>query len=206
MKTKVISFDGEKVESVDLREDIFGLESRPDILNRVVRWQRSRKQQGTHKVKTRSETSYSRRKIYRQKGTGGARHGDRNAPIFSGGGVYKGPKVRDHSHDLPKKVRKLGLKMALSSKLKNSELVILAKAKMDTSKTTELNDKVKSLGWKKTLVIDGGQVDENFARAARNIPDLDVLPQQGANVYDILKCSTLVITVDGLNALQERMS
>ncbi len=206
MKTEVISFNGEKAESVDLAENIFGLESRSDILNRVVRWQRARKQQGTHKVKTRSETSYSKRKIYRQKGTGNARHGDRNAPIFSKGGVYKGPTPRDHSHGLPKKVRLLGLKMALSSKLKNSELVILSKAKIDNPKTSELNEKIRSLGWKKTLVIDGPEVDENFARAARNIPDLDVLPQQGANVYDILKCTTLVITVEGLNALQERMS
>ena len=206
MKTKVVSFDGKKTKSVDLAENIFGLECRADILNRVVRWQRARKQQGTHKAKTRSETSYSRRKIFRQKGTGNARHGDRNAPIFSKGGVYKGPTPRDHSHDLPKKVRKLGLKMALSTKLQNSELVILSKAKMENPKTSELNEKIRDLGWKKTLVIDGQQVGENFARAAKNIPDLDVLPQQGANVYDILKCSTLVITVDGLNALQERMS
>ena len=206
MKLKVISFDGKKAKSVDLAENIFGLESRSDILNRVVRWQRARKQQGTHKVKTRSETSYSKRKIYRQKGTGNARHGDRNAPIFSKGGVYKGPTPRDHSHGLPKKVRRLGLKMALSSKLQNSELVILAKAQIDSPKTSILNEKIKSLGWKKTLVIDGPLVDENFARAAKNIPDLDVMPQQGANVYDILKCSTLVITVDGLNALQERIS
>lgn len=206
MKSKVISFDGKKAKSVDLAENIFGLESRSDILNRVVRWQRARKQQGTHKVKTRSETSYSKRKIYRQKGTGNARHGDRNAPIFSKGGVYKGPTPRDHSHGLPKKVRRLGLKMALSSKLQNSELVILAKAQIDSPKTSVLNEKIRSMGWKKTLVIDGPQVDENFARAAKNIPDLDVMPQQGANVYDILKCSTLVITVDGLNALQERIS
>ena len=206
MKTDVISFDGNQTDSVDLAESIFGLECRADILNRVVRWQRARKQQGTHKAKTRSETSFSKRKIYRQKGTGNARHGDRNAPIFSKGGVYKGPTPRDHSHGLPKKVRQLGLKMALSTKLQNSELVILAKAAIDNPKTSVLHAKIKGLGWQKTLVIDGPEVDENFARAARNIPDLDVLPQQGANVYDILKCSTLVITVDGLNALQERMS
>ncbi|MYE37460.1 MAG: 50S ribosomal protein L4 [Rhodobacteraceae bacterium] len=206
MKTQVISINGRKSKSVDLSENIFGVECRSDILNRVVRWQRARKQQGIHKAKTRSETSYSKRKIFRQKGTGNARHGDRNAPIFSKGGVYKGPTPRDHSHGLPKKVRQLGLKMALSSKLQNSELVILSNVRMKNPKTSELNEKIRKLGWKKTLVIDGSQVDENFARAARNIPDLDVLPQQGANVYDILKCSTLVITLDGLKALQERMS
>ena len=206
MKIPVITLDGKKESAVELREDIFGVEVRSDILNRVVRWQRAKKQQGSHKVKTRSETNYSKRKIYRQKGTGRARHGDRNAPIFSGGGVYKGPTPRDHSHDLPKKIRKLGLKMALSSKVKNKELVILDKAHLEESKTSVLHQKIQARGWKKTLLIDGTQVSEHFSKAAKNIPNIDILPQQGANVYDILKCRTLVITVDGINALQDRIS
>src|SRR6056297_1107737 len=167
MKLDVIKLDGGKAGSVDLGEDIFGLEPRADILHRVVRWQRNKAQAGTHKVKTRSETSYSTKKIYRQKGTGGARHGDRNAPIFRKGGVYKGPTPRSHAHELPKKFRKLGLKHA--------------------------------------LIIDGAAVNENFAMAARNIEGLDVLPSMGANVYDILKRDTLVITKAGLEALEARL-
>ena len=204
MKLKVIKIDGASAGSVELVDDIFGLDPRVDILHRVVRWQRNKAQAGTHKVKTRSETSYSRKKIYRQKGTGGARHGDRNAPIFRKGGVYKGPTPRSHAHDLPKKVRTLGLKHALSAKAKEGALVIIDKATA-TGKTAELATQVKELGWKRALVIDGTEVNDDFAQAARNIDGLDILPTIGANVYDILKRDTLVLTKAGVEALEARL-
>ena len=204
MKVKVIKIDGASAGSVELIDDIFGLDPRVDILHRVVRWQRNKAQAGTHKVKTRSETSYSRKKIYRQKGTGGARHGDRNAPIFRKGGVYKGPTPRSHAHDLPKKVRTLGLKYALSAKAKEGALVILDKATA-SGKTSELAKQVKELGWKRALVIDGAEINEDFAQAARNIEGLDILPTIGANVYDILKRDTLVLTKAGVEALEARL-
>ena len=204
MKLKVIKIDGASAGSVEVGDDVFGLEPRVDILHRVVRWQRNKAQAGTHKVKTRSETSYSRKKIYRQKGTGGARHGDRNAPIFRKGGVYKGPTPRSHAHDLPKKVRILGLKHALSAKAKEGALVILDKATA-SGKTAELAKQVKDLGWKRTLVIDGAEVNNEFVQAARNIEGLDILPTIGANVYDILKRDTLVLTKAGVEALEARL-
>ena len=204
MKLKVIKIDGASAGSVELGDDIFGLNPRVDILHRVVRWQRNKAQAGTHKVKTRSETSYSRKKIYRQKGTGGARHGDRNAPIFRKGGVYKGPTPRSHAHDLPKKVRTLGLKHALSAKAKEGALVIIDKATA-SGKTAELAKQVKELGWKRALVIDGAEVNDDFAQAARNIKGLDILPTIGANVYDILKRDTLVLTKAGVEALEARL-
>ena len=205
MKLDVIKLDGKKAGSVDLGEDIFGLEPRADILHRVVRWQRNNAQAGTHKVKTRSETSYSTKKIYRQKGTGGARHGDRNAPIFRKGGVYKGPTPRSHGHELTKKFRKLGLKHALSSKVASGDLVVIDGAELKDAKTGALAKAVKNLGWKRALVIDGVEVNENFARAAQNIQGLDVLPSMGANVYDILRRDTLVITKAGVEALEARL-
>ena len=205
MKLDVIKLDGGKAGSVDLGEDIFGLEPRADILHRVVRWQRNKAQAGTHKVKTRMETSYSTKKIYKQKGTGGARHGYRNAPIFRKGGIYKGPTPRSHAHDLPKKFRALGLKHALSAKAAEGNLVVLDAAAMDSAKTSALAKQVKNLGWKRTLIIDGATLDENFVMAARNIEGLDVLPSMGANVYDILKRDTLVITRAGLEALEARL-
>ena len=203
MKLNVIKLDGAAAGSIDLGEDIFGLEPRVDILHRIVRWQRNNAQAGTHKVKTRSETNYSTKKINRQKGTGGARHGDRNAPIFRKGGIYKGPTPRSHGHDLPKKVRQLGLKHALSAKARDGSLVILDAATSD-GKTAALAKQVKNLGWKRALIIDGASVDEAFASAARNITGLDILPTAGANVYDILKRDTLVITKAGVEALEAR--
>jgi large subunit ribosomal protein L4 len=203
MKLDVIKLDGGKAGDIELDADLFGLEPRADILHRVVRWQRNNAQAGTHKVKTRSETSYSTKKIYRQKGTGGARHGARSAPIFRKGGVYKGPTPRSHAHDLPKKVRALGLKHALSAKARAGELFIIE----DTStegKTALLAKQIKALGWKRTLIIDGAAVNEAFAKAARNIEGLDVLPTMGANVYDILRRDTLVITKAGIEALEAR--
>ena len=204
MKLDVIKLDGGKAGSIDLNEALFGLEPRVDILHRVVRWQRNNAQAGTHKVKTRYEVSYSTKKIYRQKGTGGARHGARSAPIFRGGGVYKGPTPRSHGHDLPKKVRALGLKHALSAKAKAGELVVIDAAVSD-GKTSALAKAVANLGWKRALIIDGAAVNENFAQAARNIEGLDILPTMGANVFDILKRDTLVITKAGLEALEARL-
>ncbi|HAM89282.1 MAG: 50S ribosomal protein L4 [Paracoccaceae bacterium] len=204
MKLDVIKLDGKAAGSIDLGDDIFGLEPRVDILHRVVRWQRNNAQAGTHKVKTRRETSYSTKKIYRQKGTGGARHGDRNAPIFRGGGIYKGPTPRSHGHDLPKKVRQMGLKHALSSKVKDGSLVIIDEAQSD-GKTAALAKMVKNLGWKRALIIDGAAVDIGFAKAASNIEGLDILPTMGANVYDILKRDTLVLTKAGVEALEARL-
>ena len=204
MKLDVINLDGSSAGSLELGDDVFGLEPRADILHRVVRWQRNNAQAGTHKVKTRRETSYSTKKIYRQKGTGGARHGDRNAPIFRKGGIYKGPTPRSHGHELPKKVRKLGLKLALSAMAKSGSLVIIENTETD-GKTSALAKQVRNLGWKRALVIDGASVNEGFARAARNIEGLDVLPSVGANVFDILKRDTLVITKAGVEALEARL-
>jgi len=205
MKLDVIKLDGGAAGSVDLGDEIFGLELRVDILHRVVRWQRNNAQAGTHKVKTRRETSYSTKKIYRQKGTGGARHGDRNAPIFRKGGTYKGPTPRSHGHELTKKFRKLGLKHALSAKMAAGSLVIIEDAVMAEIKTGFLAKQVKALGWKRALIIDGAEVNANFAMAAANIDGLDVLPTMGANVYDILKRDTLVLTKAGLEALEARL-
>ena len=204
MKLDVIKLDGKKAGSVDLGDEIFGLEPRADILHRVVRWQRNKAQAGTHKVKTRRETSYSTKKIYRQKGTGGARHGDRNAPIFRKGGIYKGPTPRSHAHDLPKKFRKLGLKHALSSKAATGNLVILDAATAE-GKTGALAKQIKELGWNRALIIDGAAVDAGFAQAAANLNGVDVLPSMGANVYDILRSDTLVITKAGVEALEARL-
>ncbi len=204
MKLDVIKLDGESAGSVELSEDLFGLEPRADILHRVVRWQRNKAQAGTHKVLTRSEVSYSTKKIYRQKGTGGARHGSRKAPIFRKGGIYKGPTPRSHGHELPKKFRKLGLKHALSAKAKAGELVVIEAAETE-GKTAALAKQVANLGWKRALIIDGASVNEIFAQAARNIEGLDILPTMGANVYDILKRDTLVITKAGVEALEARL-
>ena len=205
MKLDVIKLDGNKAGSVDLGDEIFGLEPRADILHRVVRWQRNKAQAGTHKAKTRSEVKYSTKKIYRQKGTGGARHGARSAPIFRGGGVYKGPKVRSHGHELTKKFRKLGLRHALSSKAATGNLVIIEDAAAKDVKTAALAKQVSELGWKRALVIDGAEVDANFASAAANLSDINVLPSMGANVYDIVKSDTLVITKAGVEALESRL-
>ena len=204
MKADVIKLDGGSAGTVDLDEALFGLEPRADILHRVVRWQRNKAQAGTHKVKTRSEVSYSTKKIYRQKGTGGARHGSRKAPIFRKGGIYKGPTPRSHAHELPKKFRKLGLRHALSAKAKAGELVVIESAESE-GKTAVLAKQLKNLGWKRVLVIDGAAVNEGFARAAQNIDGVDVLPSMGANVYDILRRDTLVITKAGVEALEARL-
>ncbi|KFI26275.1 50S ribosomal protein L4 [Haematobacter massiliensis] len=205
MKLDVIKLDAGSAGSIDLSDEIFGLEPRADILHRVVNWQRAKAQAGTHSVLGKSDVSYSTKKIYRQKGTGGARHGSRKAPIFRHGGVYKGPTPRSHAFDLPKKFRALGLKHALSAKAKDGKLVVIESAELVEAKTAQLAKAAKDLGWKRVLIIDGAEVNENFAKAARNIEGIDILPTIGANVYDILKRDTLVITKAGVEALEARL-
>lgn len=205
MKLDVITLDAGKAGDIDLSDDIFGLQPRADLLHRVVRWQRAKAQAGTHSVLGKSDVSYSTKKIYRQKGTGGARHGSRKAPTFRHGGTYKGPTPRSHAFDLPKKVRALGLKHALSAKASAGELVILDSLNLADAKTAAVAKAVKENGWKRVLVIDGAEVNENFARAARNIEGVDVLPSIGANVYDILRRDTLVLTRAGVEALEARL-
>ena len=206
MKLEVVGIDAGGAGEIDLADAVFAVEPRADILHRVVRWQRAKKQAGTHKTKTRGETAYSTRKIYKQKGTGGARHGDRGANIFRKGGTAKGPVVRSHAHDLPKKVRALGLRMALSAKAKAGELIVLDKAVLTEPKTKALADAALKLGWSKALIIDGAELDGNFARAARNLDGVRILPSAGANVYDILNHKTLVLTRAAVEALEARLA
>ncbi len=195
MKIDVVKLDAGKAGSVDLDDAIFGIEEvRADILQRAVKWQLSRRQAGTHKTKERSEIARTKKKFGRQKGGGGARHGARSAPIFVGGGVAHGPRVRSHATELPKKVRALALKHALSSKAGAKQLVVLDEARLDAPRTKDLSAALAKLGVTNALVIDGETLDENFARAARNLPNFDVLPAQGLNVYDVLRRDTLVLT------------
>lgn len=204
MKLDVISLDGKKAGSIDLEDAIFGLDPREDLLARMVRYQLAKRQAGTHKVKGRSEISRTGAKIYRQKGTGRARHGSARVGVFRGGGAAFGPVVRSHAHDLPKKVRALALRHALSAKAKSSELVVLENADMKDAKTKGLVGALGKLGLSSALVIDGAEVNDNFAKAARNIPHLDVLPLQGINVYDILRREKLVLTRAAVDGLKER--
>lgn len=206
MKLNVINLDAAAVGSIELDDGVFGIaEPRVDLLQRVVRWQLAKRQAGTHKTKTRSEISYSTKKIVKQKGSGGARHGDRAANIFRKGGTTKGPVVRSHAHELNKKVRALGLKHALSAKAKDGALVIIENTDLAEPKTAALAERVAKLGWGRSLVIDGPTVGENFARAARNLPEFDVLPSIGANVYDILRRDTLVLTKAAVSELEARL-
>ena len=205
MKADVIKLDAAVSGSIELDDSIFGLEPRVDVLHRMVNWQRAKAQAGTHSVLGKSDVSYSTKKIYRQKGTGGERHGSKKSPTFRHGGTYKGPTPRSHAHDLPKKFRALGLKHALSAKAASGKLVVLEDAVMAEAKTAVLAKAARELGWKRVLVIDGAAVNDNFAKAARNIAGIDVLPTMGANVYDILLRDTLVITRAGVEALEARL-
>jgi large subunit ribosomal protein L4 len=205
MQTDILNLDAGNAGTIELSDAVFGLEPRADILQRVVRWQLAKRQAGTHKTKGRSEVSYSTKKIYRQKGTGGARHGDRNVAQFRHGGTAKGPVVRSHAHDLPKKVRALGLKHALSAKLRENALIILEDAKLDAPKTKGLVEKLGKLGLDKALIIDGPEVDENFKRASKNVPGVQVMASAGANVYDILRLEKLVLTRAAVEALEARL-
>jgi large subunit ribosomal protein L4 len=204
LELKVLSFDGKASGSVTLPEAIFGLEPRPDILQRCVTWQLAKRRAGTHKVKNRAEIHRTGKKMYRQKGTGSARHGSARVNLFRGGGRSFGPVVRSHEIGLPKKVRALALKHALSAKAKDGGIVIVDKASMDEGKTKTLAASFDKLGLKNALIIDGAAVDVNFVQAARNIPDVDVLPVQGINVYDILRRHQLVLTKSALEALEAR--
>jgi large subunit ribosomal protein L4 len=205
MKTQVINLDNKSVGELELDEAIFGVAPRKDILARVVNWQLAKRQRGTHKTKGISEISGTTKKPYRQKGTGHARQGSLRSPQFRGGAVIFGPVVRSHAFDLQKKVRKLGLRMALSAKQAEGKLAVLDEATVKDGKTKGLATKLGKLGWSSVLIIDGAEPDEKFARAARNIPGVDVLPQQGANVYDILRRDTLVLTKAAVEKLQERL-
>ncbi|BBE71699.1 50S ribosomal protein L4 [Oharaeibacter diazotrophicus] len=203
MELEVKTLDGAPAGTVALADEIFGLEPRADILQRVVRWQLAKRQAGTHKTLTRTEISKTGKKMYRQKGTGGARHGNKAAPQFRGGGKAFGPVVRSHAHDLPKKVRALGLKLALSSKAQTSSLVILDQA-VSEPKTKVLAGKLAALGLSNVLIVDGAEPQAEFRLAARALRDVDVLPIQGINVYDILRRDTLVLTKAAVSALEER--
>ena len=205
MKSTVVNLDNKAVGEVELDDAIFALTPRKDILARVVNWQLAKRRQGTHKTKGISDVSGTTRKPYRQKGTGRARQGSLRSPQFRGGAVIFGPVVRSHAFGLQKKVRKLGLKMALSAKQAEGRLAILDEAKVKEPKTGILAGKFGKLGWSSVLIIDGPELDEKFARAARNIPGVDILPQQGANVYDILRRDTLVLTKAAVERLQERL-
>lgn len=205
MKCAVISLDDKEVGSVDLAESVFGVPLRPDLLARMVNWQLAKRRAGTHKTKGVSEIRGTTAKPYRQKGTGRARAGSLRSPQFRGGATIFGPVVRSHAHKLPKKVRKLALRTALSSKLADGKLVVLDSTKLAEAKTRELARRVEKLGWSSALVIDGAEVDANFERAAANIPGLQVLPQQGINVYDILRRDVLVLTRQAVSHLEERL-
>ena len=205
MDVNVSTLDGGESGSVSLNDDVFGLEPRADILQRMVRWQLAKRRQGTHDTKGRSEIARTGKKMYRQKGTGNARHSTAKAPQFRGGGVAHGPTPRSHDHELPKKVRRLALKHALSSKAKSGDLIVLD-AMAGDGKTSVLVKSFGQMGVANALMVGGAQVDENFGRAARNIPNIDVLPVQGINVYDILRRDKLVLSREAVDALQERLA
>ena len=205
MKLDVIKLDGGKGGSIELPDDIFGIEEiRADILQRCVTWQLAKRRAGTHKTKGISDISGTTKKPYRQKGTGRARQGSLRSPQFRGGAVIFGPVVRSHEFGLQKKVRRLGLKTALSAKQAEGKLVVVDEARLDDAKTKALRSRFEALGWGSVLIIDGA-VNESFARAARNLPKVDVLPEQGANVYDILRRDTLVLTRAAVQQLEARL-
>ncbi len=206
MELKVTTLDGKSAGTVDLKDDVFGLEVRPDILHRMVRYQQLKAMAGTHDVKNRSEGARTGKKFVKQKGSGGARHGDRKAPQFRGGGRAFGPTPRSHAIDLPKKVRALALKHALSSKAKAGSLIVIDSVAQKEAKTAALRTTFGKLEWANALIIDGANVDQNFALAARNIPNIDVLPVQGINVVSILKRDKLVLTKAALEALEARFA
>jgi large subunit ribosomal protein L4 len=206
MKLKVTSLENKESGDIDLADEVFGLPVvRRDILARVINWQLAKRRAGTHKTKQVGEISGTTKKPWAQKGTGRARQGSLRSPQFRGGAVIFGPVVRDHGFGLQKKVRQLGLKTALTAKQKEGKLVVLDKASVQEAKTGALAKQFAALGWTSVLIIDGPDLDQNFARAARNLPGIDVLPQQGANVYDIMRRDTLVVTRDAVQHLEARL-
>ena len=204
MDLTVTTLEGKDAGKISLSDDVFGLEPRQDLLQRVVRWQLAKRQQGTHKSLGRAEISRTGAKMYRQKGTGRARHSSARAPQFRGGGKAHGPVVRSHAHDLPKKVRALGLRHALSVKAKGSDLIVVDSLAANDAKTKALLASLGKLGITNALFIGGAELDSNFRLAAKNIPNVDVLPVQGINVYDILRRGKLVLSKDAIAALEER--
>lgn len=206
MKLDVTSLAGVTTGEVDLPDSIFGLEPRADLIQRYVLWQLAKRQAGTRKTKTRAEINRTGKKLYKQKGTGNARHGSARAPIFRGGGRAMGPVVRSHAHDLPKKVRQLALKHALSAKAREGAILVVESATVEAGKTKALRDIFAKRGLANALIVDGAAIDENFARAARNIPNIDVLPVQGINVYDMLRRRNLVLTKAAVDALEARFA
>jgi len=204
MKIAVKTFDNASAGEIELDDSVFGLEVRTDLLARMVNWQLAKRRSGNHKTKGISEIRGTTKKPYKQKGTGHARQGSLRSAQFRGGGIIFGPVVRSHATDLPKKVRKLALKTALSAKLAEGKLVVIEAAKI-AGKTGDLSKKLAGYGWGRVLIIDGPTLDEGFRRAAGNIPGIDLLPQQGANVYDILRRDTLVLTRDAVQHLEARL-
>ena len=206
MQLGIINFDGKKVGSVELTDSIFGLEPRADILHRVVTWQRAKQRAGTHAVKSVSDVAGSGKKAFKQKKTGNARQGERYNVHMRGGGVVHGPVVRDHSIDLPKKIRSLGLKMALSSKAQDGSLVIIDSEKLAAAKTNAFAKQLKKLDIASALFVGATELDENFKKSAANIANIDVLPTMGLNVLDILKHEKLVLTADAVKAVEARLA
>lgn len=205
MQCDVFTMDKKPSGKVELSEDVFGIEVRRDLLHRAVKWQLAKRQSGTHKVKERGEVRGSTAKIYRQKGTGRARHGSNRVSQFVGGGVTFGPVVRSHAHGLPKKVRRLALRCALSSKHQEGKLVVLDNARLDEPKTKALSERVAAFGWSSALIIDSSDLDENLQRAAGNLGYVDVMSSEGANVYDILRRDFLVLTTAAISELEGRL-
>lgn len=206
MQIKVITWENKDSGEISLSESVFGLPARRDVLHRVVNWQLAKRQSGNHSAQTRSEVRGGKKKPHAQKGGGRARQGSTNAPHMIGGGVAMGPRTRSHAHDLPKKIRKLGLKTALSAKLAEGKLIVVKDANAATPKTSLLAKGLKSLGVKSALVIDGDVLNDNFRNAAANIINIDVLPSIGANVYDILRHENLVLTEAAVKKLEERLA
>ncbi len=204
MELKITTLEGKEAGSVSLSDAIFGLEPRTDLIQRCINWQLAKRQAGTHKTKGRAEIWRTGKKMYRQKGTGGARHGSARVPQFRGGGRAFGPVVRSHAHDLPKKVRVLALKHALSAKAKNGGLIVIDQANVTEAKTKALALQLGKIGLSNALIIDGAEINVGFQAAARNIPNIDVLPVQGINVYDILRRQKLVLTKAAVDALEAR--
>jgi large subunit ribosomal protein L4 len=206
MKATVTTLEAKKAGEIELADAIYGLEPRPDILQRMVRYQQLKRMAGTHHAQDRSEVTVTGKKMYKQKGTGGARHGDKSVPQWRGGGKAFGPKPRSHAIDLPKKVRALALRHALSAKAKAGEIIVLDAASSKGGKTKALREQFEKLGLLNALIIDGAALEAEFARAARNIPNIDVLPVVGINVYDILRRKKLVLTKAAIEALEARFA
>jgi large subunit ribosomal protein L4 len=206
MKADVTTLGASQAGTVELADAIFGLKPRPDLIQRMIRYQLLKRRAGTHHAQDRSEVHVTGKKMYKQKGTGGARHGDKSVPQWRGGGKAFGPKPRDHAIELPKKVRALALRHALSAKQAAGEIVVLDKAESKDGKTSALRDQFAKLEWSNVLIIDGAELEVGFVRAARNLPNIDILPVQGINVYDILRRHKLVLTKAAIAALEQRFA